>query len=188
MYWIRELAQGCPMAEMKIKIHEIGPEGLALRLPFEPSWFRPALADVDLELAPGGGGAEVTLEKVDDNVLVRGAMRGSVIVPCARCLARAEIDLAAPIRMTYSREAEVREAEVEITDDDVDFAVYDGETINLGELFREQILLAIPMTPLCRTECKGLCSQCGKDLNEGPCSCQRPPDPRFAALKGLKLS
>ena len=114
--------------------------------------------------------------------------RGHLEVPCARCLASASIDLAAPIHMTYGRATdEELAAEVEMTDDDVDFSTFDGEEIDLGALFREQILLAIPMTPLCRPECKGLCSQCGKDLNEGPCTCERPADPRLGALKGIKL-
>ena len=172
---------------MLIKIHEIGPDGLSLSLPFDQSWWKEALADVDVELAEGG--ANVWLQKMSDNVFVRGAMHGEVHVPCSRCLTTAAIDLSTPIRMTYARESEeVLDAEVEITDDDVDFSTYDGDEIDLGALFREQVLLAIPMTPLCRPECKGLCSQCGKDLNEGPCTCARPTDPRFEALKGIKLS
>ena len=175
------------MTGMKIKIHEIQPDGLSLSLPFEKAWFEAALADADVELADGG--ASLWLEKVADNVFIRGAIHGEVRVPCARCLTPAAIDLDAPIRMTYARETEeVLDAEVEITDDDVDFSTYDGDEIDLGVLFREQILLAIPMTPLCRPECKGLCSQCGKVLNEGPCTCVRPTDPRFEALKGIKLT
>ena len=176
------------MAEMKIKTHEIGPDGLTLSLPFERAWFHSALSGVDVELAEDGGAADVTVEKTGDNVFVRGDLRGHLEVPCARCLASASIDLAAPIHMTYGRATdEELAAEVEMTDDDVDFSTFDGEEIDLGALFREQILLAIPMTPLCRPECKGLCSQCGKDLNEGPCTCERPADPRLGALKGIKL-
>ena len=73
------------------------------------------------------------------------------------------------------------------SDDDVDFAPFEGDEIDLGELFREQILLAIPMTPLCREECKGLCPVCGADLNAGECSCERGEiDPRWSALADLK--
>jgi uncharacterized protein len=177
------------MGEMKIKINEIPPEGRSLSLPFEPSWMRAALAGVDAEAADRPSGAEVEVHKIADNVQVHGRIYGSIGVPCARCLARALVDLSGPIRMTYTRDEEMAEAELESIDDDVDFSVYDGEEIDLGELFREQILLAIPMTPLCREECKGLCSQCGKDLNEGPCDCDRqgPADARWSALKGLKL-
>jgi len=172
---------------MLIKIHEIGPDGLSPSVPFEPAWVAGALAGMDVELFEGG--ANIRVEKVADNVFVRGTMHGEARVPCARCLVTASIDLSLPIHMTYARESEeVLDAEVEITDDDVDFSTYDGEEIDLGALFREQILLAIPMTPLCRPECKGLCSQCGKDLNEGPCTCARPTDPRFETLKGIKLS
>jgi uncharacterized protein len=174
---------------MVIKIHEIGPDGRSLSLPFEPSFFARAFKGEDIQLGPGGAGADVTLHKLGENVLLRGRMRGRVTVPCARCLAPAAVDVSGPLNMTYSPEsAEMAEAKLENPDEDVDFSTFDGETIDLGELFREQILLAIPMTPHCREDCKGLCPSCGQDWNEGLCTCERPTDPRFSALKGLKLN
>jgi uncharacterized protein len=177
------------MSEMIIKIQEIGPDGESRSLPFEPSWWKTELAGVDAELGASRAGADVDIHRVGENVMVHGRMYGTVTVPCGRCLAPAMVDLATSIHMTYSRDPEVVDVDLENPDDDVDFATYDGDEIDLAELFREQILLAIPMTPLCREECKGLCSQCGKDLNQGPCSCERPKkDSPFEGLKGLKLS
>ena len=177
------------MSEMIIKIQEIGPDGESRSLAFEPTWFAKALSGVDVQLGASRAGADVDIHKVGENVMVHGRMFGAATVPCARCLQPALVDLAASIHMTYSRDTEVVDAEMENPDDDVDFATYEGDEIDLGDLFREQILLAIPMTPLCREECKGLCSQCGKDLNDGPCSCEQPKkDSPFDALKGLKLS
>ena len=54
-------------------------------------------------------------------------------------------------------------------------------------MLREQFVLAVPFAPLCREDCKGLCPQCGIDLNTGTCACEKPVDPRLAALKGLKI-
>jgi uncharacterized protein len=75
----------------------------------------------------------------------------------------------------------------EVSIDDVDVFPYDGETIDLEPLFREQFVLAIPYAPLCREDCLGLCAQCGINRNQGTCACEKPIDPRLAALKGLKL-
>jgi uncharacterized protein len=79
------------------------------------------------------------------------------------------------------------EEEREVEEDDLTTAYYRDETIDLGELVREQFYLALPMKPLCAEACKGLCPQCGMNLNQGTCDC-RPEwqDPRFEALKALK--
>src|SRR5437588_869260 len=155
-----------------IKIRDIGPEGLALDLPFEREWFAEALQGMDVALREGG--ARVRIEKVGESVLVTGTMRGAVAVPCGRCLAPAVVDLGASVRMTYSRDEELADADSEMADEDVDFSTFSGEEIDLGALFREQILLTIPMTPRCSEACKGLCPQCGRDLNQGSCACARP--------------
>jgi len=75
----------------------------------------------------------------------------------------------------------------EVRSEDLDVFPYDGEKIDLEPLLREQFVLAIPFAPLCSEECKGLCPQCGIDRNSGTCNCEKPIDPRLAALKGLKL-
>jgi uncharacterized protein len=71
-------------------------------------------------------------------------------------------------------------------DEDVDISYYRDDRIDLNELLREQFYLALPMKPLCRDDCKGLCPQCGTNLNTGACSCATQwEDPRLAPLKGL---
>lgn len=82
--------------------------------------------------------------------------------------------------------AEVEEG-IELADQDLDLFPFDGETVDLEPLLREHLVLAVPYAPLCREDCKGLCPQCGIDRNTGTCVCEKPGDPRFAALKGLKL-
>jgi uncharacterized protein len=60
------------------------------------------------------------------------------------------------------------------------------DTIDLGPLVRDAIVLELPMAPLCREDCRGLCPQCGADRNEGDCSCAAPKDPRWANLDVLR--
>jgi len=75
----------------------------------------------------------------------------------------------------------------EVAAEDLDLFAYDGEKIDLEPLLREQFVLAVPYAPLCSEDCKGLCPQCGIDRNTSSCNCEKPIDPRLAALKGLKL-
>ena len=71
------------------------------------------------------------------------------------------------------------------SDDSDDFIVLEGMSLNLDELVSEDIYLALPSRFLCKDDCKGLCSICGTDLNEGQCACCAPADPRWDALKDL---
>ncbi|HVV87748.1 MAG TPA: DUF177 domain-containing protein [Kofleriaceae bacterium] len=76
---------------------------------------------------------------------------------------------------------------VELATDDLDVFGYTGEVVDLEPLVREQFILAVPFAPLCKEDCAGLCPQCGVDRNVETCACEKPIDPRFAALQGLKL-
>ena len=78
-------------------------------------------------------------------------------------------------------------AETEVEEDDLETSYYADDQIDLNEMMREQFYLALPMKPLCREDCKGLCPQCGTNLNTGTCDCAPVwEDPRLAALKQLK--
>ena len=76
---------------------------------------------------------------------------------------------------------------LELATDDLDVYPYTGDVIDLEPLVREQFVLAVPYAPLCKDDCLGLCPQCGVDRNLTACECEKPIDPRFAALQGLKL-
>lgn len=74
----------------------------------------------------------------------------------------------------------------ELNDEDNDeFILAEGMQLDIEQLVLEDILLSLPMKTLCRDECKGMCSGCGKNLNDGPCDCKKEIDPRLAALKAL---
>ena len=75
----------------------------------------------------------------------------------------------------------------EVEDDDLETSYYGDDQIDLSELMREQFYLVLPMKPLCTEDCKGLCAQCGTNLNTGTCDCAPVwEDPRLAALKAIK--
>ncbi|MBI5187527.1 MAG: DUF177 domain-containing protein, partial [Nitrospirae bacterium] len=69
---------------------------------------------------------------------------------------------------------------------ELDMGFYSGEELELLDLIKEQVMLNLPMKPLCSDSCKGICPQCGTDLNEGNCGCSREDiDPRLEVLKRL---
>lgn len=122
-------------------------------------------------------------------VRLRGRITTEVELLCDRCLVPARTPLAVEFDASFiPREVEaVKEENVELLVEDLGLAAYEGDAVDLDELVREQILLALPLRRLCREECKGLCPECGKDLNAGQCSCEQGEvDPRWAALAGLK--
>lgn len=114
-----------------------------------------------------------------NHLLVEGTIRTSGMYPCSRCLTPVSVDRNETLSEVYGTEAELPE----------DVLPYNGEYIDLTETIRETLILSEPMRVLCRPDCKGLCPQCGANLNEGPCSCPTDNiDPRLEALAQLLRS
>ena len=174
---------------MRYKIKDIPSEGLLVEQEIPRSLFTDALERTEADLAATTGSVRVDLSKDrEDNVFARGDLKALVTVPCASCLGPALVKISAPIKMTFVADgAEPSEAEDPL--DDVDVSTHDGEEVDLGAVIREQIILALPMSPHCRDNCAGLCATCGQNKNERDCGHKAPAleDPRFAALKNLKL-
>jgi len=116
---------------------------------------------------------------------VRGSLTGAVSTPCDRCTAPVRVDVAQDFDL-FEEEALPGEDSLEPT-----LLRRRGRILELdvtGMLW-EEFLLALPVKPLCSDECKGLCPDCGQDLNAGPCKCGGAElDPRLAALRGLTIA
>ncbi|MDJ0722033.1 MAG: DUF177 domain-containing protein [Desulfobacterales bacterium] len=123
---------------------------------------------------------------------VDGSLRTVVGLTCSRCLAAFEDTLASRFRVTYTRQLpevddQFSEAR-ELTAEEMGLVPFEGESIDLQATLQEQVILALPMQPLCRSDCRGLCARCGANLNQGGCDCAADTvDPRLAVLKQLKL-
>jgi len=133
---------------------------------------------------------ELAFDIFKDNAQFRlvGSVSTTLELPCSRCLEPFALPVASSFDLRYQPHTEnTGEGEREVEEDDLTTAFYENDTIDLGQLMREQFFLALPMKPLCREDCQGLCHDCGTNLNRGTCSCQRAwEDPRFAALKELR--
>jgi uncharacterized protein len=122
-------------------------------------------------------------------ILVRGRVHTRVEGECRRCLTGVAIPVTfEPTLVFMSRESDLGGDDEELEEDD-GLRLYDDNAleIDLGEVVREELILAVPAWPLCRPDCRGLCPVCGVDLNETTCTCTREEvDSRWAALRALK--
>jgi uncharacterized protein len=118
-----------------------------------------------------------------------GAVDARLELGCSRCLEPFALEVHAPFDLRYlPASAMSSDPEREVPDEDLDLSYYRDDHIDLNELLREQFYLALPMKPLCREDCRGLCSHCGANLNAAACTCASTwEDPRLAALKGLRF-
>ncbi len=181
------------MEKLQFRLRDIPDQGLDIRVELD----RPLMIEA-LEGIEGGDPTESTartelhVSRERDNVFVRGQIAGLLTVGCVRCLEPARVKIESKVVMTIvpagtALPDELSDDEAAVLDD-VEFSTYEGDDIDLNELVREQVVLSVPIAPLCAEDCKGLCASCGVDLNKTSCDCS--PDQRqspFSALKSLKL-
>ena len=129
------------------------------------------------------------IRRKNDEVELHGRLVTKMAVACGRCLKSVEL----PIEVDFTERftpavAWKNEEQHELQSEDLDLAVFDGEGIELDDLVKEEIVLAMPGHTLCREECKGLCPNCGTDLNEISCDCAtKQIDSRWEKLKDLQF-
>ena len=173
------------MIELSIKIKDIAESGEPLVVPFSRALLKDALDGMDAELTRSHVTANMQLSRVGETVSVRGALDGDVQLACTRCLGEAHVPIHIPLRITIGAEAVGGEDSL---DDEVEYFTHDGVRIELENVLREALILAVPMTAICKEDCKGLCASCGADRNVTDCGhSQALPDPRLSVLKDLKI-
>ncbi|RIL06974.1 MAG: DUF177 domain-containing protein [Proteobacteria bacterium] len=141
--------------------------------------------------------ADVRAHRMGQDIYLEGELRGAIELECGRCLARYRQPLSEPFRLVLTPAGSRVPAEPEAAQalardgmclgDELDTGWFQGYEIDLGGLFREIVTLAIPVQPICKDDCRGLCPRCGADRNAGDCGHgdARPNSP-FAALERLR--
>ena len=139
------------------------------------------------------GRAEIVEEhqgknQVIKDIRLRGRLATSLELQCARCLDPVPQDVKREFELLYRPlGADAGRDELSVTDAEAEIGYYQGDGLLLEDVLREQVLLALPLKVTCREECKGLCPQCGKNMNQEKCSCSvAVEDPRWAALKEVR--
>jgi len=126
-----------------------------------------------------------TIHKDEARFRLVGTIASRLGLTCSRCLEAYEVPVAAAFDLRYLPQELVGNREEDPTDDP-STTFYSDDQIDLGQMVREQCYLAIPMKPLCRPDCQGLCSTCGTNLNTERCHCNPQwVDPRLAVLQAL---
>ena len=159
------------------------PLAAALR---HPGNSRPVTTAVGLA-GLGGGAAEIPssqpvdvdllLERVPEGIVVRGTLGAAWTAACSRCLEPIAGDVAVHVDELF--ETEPLEGETYLLEEDV---------IDLEPMVRDALLLELPLAPLCRPDCAGLCPTCGVNRNDERCDCATDePDPRWAALRSIEI-
>ena len=130
------------------------------------------------------------IHKDKDKFRLVGDVRTELELSCGRCLEPFRLPVNASFDQRYlPLTTATSEADTEVEEDDLETSFYRDEQIDLDELVREQFYLGLPMKPLCSETCRGLCPQCGMNLNAGTCTCEAKwEDPRLAELKRLRSS
>lgn len=129
----------------------------------------------------------LTVHKDRDRYRLAGTVHAELELGCSRCLEAYRVPVDATFDLRYLPQTEnAGDEEREVENEDLSAAYYRDDQIDLRLLIEEQLYLALPMKPLCRPECQGLCPQCGANLNVDTCGCDtRWEDPRMAGLKAI---
>jgi len=125
---------------------------------------------------------------VEGQIRVTGELQTRLEMTCARCLEPVTEEVSREFDLFYRPATSItREEEVRLKLDDTEIAFFEGDGLFLADVLAEQVLLAIPMKVICRSDCRGLCPHCGANLNTDECRCEsHASDPRLAPLARLK--
>ena len=131
---------------------------------------------------------DVHLNKTRDGVYASGKVEATLSLNCSRCLKHFPYPVSEEFHFEYRpRQTEFPE-EIELDEEAVGIVFFEGDEIELSDQVRQDVLLAIPMKPVCGESCKGLCQVCGGDLNVVECDCSPAAAwSPFAKLKDMKL-
>jgi len=124
-----------------------------------------------------------------EGVLVSGQLHTEVELTCSRCLGLLSTAINFTLEEEYRPTIDINTgAKLPLVDGEDEATLIDvHHIIDLLEVVRQHVLLALPPRPLCKPDCAGLCVQCGQNLNEGLCTCEQPRgDPRWEALRALR--
>lgn len=175
---------------MKVRLDQIPAGGLPVS--FEAPGVGPEQLGPQVARVTRAPRVELTLDRQGGLVRARGRFQVGLEVICSRCLAQMELDLTGPIEILFAPQSLGQgdpAEEIGLSEEDMDVVFYDGDELDLGQTLAGEIGLAVPMAPVCRDGCQGICPHCGKPLAGGRCSCRdRETDPRWAKLAQLKKS
>lgn len=181
------------MSETRIALNALSPEGGTFTVDDPAVWAQP-MAECSLTCRvtrPLSG--TVTLLPQDGGCFVSGRLTGEIVMPCDRCAEEAIVTLDHRFESFEPLPEEDPQDETAFDGDADTMIIRTGKDgapeIDLGGLLWEEFALALPVKPLCRPDCEGVCPLCGKNRNQETCTCvQEDGDPRLAPLRALRIT
>ena len=129
-------------------------------------------------------------ERAGEEVRITGGLKATFALTCSRCLEPAQVDTGRSFELYFRQRDETlfdEDDEIELSDEDTQTAFFAGTELQIGDILREQVLLALPMKALCAIDCKGLCPACGTNLNLNTCACPGENfTPHMGQLRDIK--
>jgi uncharacterized protein len=169
---------------MRIRVESIPEEGRQIEETVDPSALQLDMPDYRLTKAIFFSGRAA---RSGENVTLKGTLTGSVDAQCGRCLNDFKLSIDLKVDTVFIPRIALEDGETEVVDVDASFSYYDGDCIDLPRELRELIIVSLPIRPVCREDCRGLCSRCGVDLNQESCQCGDETElSPFSKLKELK--
>ncbi|MFN2511281.1 MAG: DUF177 domain-containing protein [Pyrinomonadaceae bacterium] len=129
------------------------------------------------------------ISRTEYKVVVEGEFAAIAELECDRCLQPVQLPISSDFRLEYvTPETYMSFEAVELAQEDLALSTFDGEVIDVDDIVREQLLLAVPTQAICRENCKGFCPGCGADRNITDCNCSATEiDPRWRGLRDLQF-
>ena len=168
---------------MQISVSQLLKEPIGATRDYKVSEIVDVIGDGNGRMVQGG----VSLLRTHRGILVKGVLHTEVELTCSRCLSVFSYPVTLNINEEYIPTIDVVSgAPLPSVEEPGCFTINERHVLDLTEAIRQYVLLAIPMKPLCREDCAGLCPTCGHNLNLGACDCPlQPVDPRWVALTKL---
>ena len=156
---------------------------------FEPGQMDFSGEDLEQSSPLKTAGVAELLAHTGGEVRIQGRYSVTMQAQCDRCLKQAQFPLERSFDLFYRPMSVIaRDEEVEIDEGEAEIGFYENGGLELEDILREQILLALPMQRVCSDVCQGICPVCGKNRNETPCDCKiESADDRWGALRKLEL-
>lgn len=171
--------------EFGIPVSELDAGGKEYRFPVRVAWIRGQLEGHEAKAGEREGSVVVRASKSGPDVVVNGKLEAELTVPCARCLEPFKLPIKTDVAVLYAPAAKVKtadDAEYELSSEEADTLPFDGDTVVLDDLVKDELLLEIPMIPLCSEACPGMGTAAGTGENAE----QKGIDPRLAPLMAFR--
>jgi uncharacterized protein len=178
--------------EFSIALHDLDAAGRSYTFPVRAPWVRSTLEDRDIAPGANEGRLSVRASKSGTDVVIHGRLKAELVTPCARCLEPAHVTVDEPVSALMVPASSLKtpkEDEYEFSADEADVLPFDGEVVVLDDLVRDELVLGIPMIPLCSEDCPGMSLPpgfSGPKVSGEPVNDEDAIDPRLRPLLALK--